>query len=137
MVRVSTTGHFFNKEGDQKDRFWRKLISSDSIVITQLIGYIEGATNDFEKDYPEARIIKLEQNYRSTGNILNAANSVIKNNDERRPKNLWTQSGPGNRIVCYQAADERDEADFIITNPPFSRFASSWLGLWEPGKNLQ
>ncbi|MBN8621524.1 MAG: T9SS type A sorting domain-containing protein [Flavobacteriales bacterium] len=61
MVRVSTTGHFFNKEGDQKDRFWLKLISSDSIVNTQLIGYIEGATNDFEKDY-DAEIMGMSSN---------------------------------------------------------------------------
>jgi len=61
MVRVSTTGHFFNKNAEQKDRFWLKLISSDSIVNTQLIGYIEGATNDFEKDY-DAEIMGMSSN---------------------------------------------------------------------------
>ena len=61
MVRVSTAGHFFNKNDEQKDRFWLKLISSDSIVNTQLIGYIEGATNDFEKDY-DAEIMGMSSN---------------------------------------------------------------------------
>ena len=68
---------------------------------------------DFEKDYAEAQIVKLEQNYRSTANILDAANCVITNNDERRDKELWTDSGAGNKVTLYSASDERDEADFV------------------------
>ena len=69
---------------------------------------------DFEKDYPEAKLVKLEQNYRSTQVILDAANAVIENNTGRKPKNLWTDNGVGTEIVYYQAVDERDEARFVI-----------------------
>ena len=69
---------------------------------------------DFEKDYPEAKLVKLEQNYRSTQVILDAANAVIENNTGRKPKNLWTNNGVGKEIVYYQAVDERDEARFVI-----------------------
>lgn len=68
---------------------------------------------DFEKDYPEAETIKLEQNYRSTKNILAAANSVIEHNIERKPKELWTENNTGDKITCYIANDERDEVQFI------------------------
>jgi len=68
---------------------------------------------DFEQDYPEAAIIQLEQNYRSTGNILNAANAVIKHNIGRREKKLWTDQGAGKKICCRQTEDERAEALFI------------------------
>ena len=68
---------------------------------------------DFEKDFPDAKSIKLEQNYRSTGNILDAANQVIAHNKGRKEKALWTQSGEGERIALYHALDERDEAAFI------------------------
>ena len=67
----------------------------------------------FEDDYDNARAIKLEQNYRSTKNILTAANSVIKNNEQRKDKALWTQNEVGEKIVCYKALDERDEGSFI------------------------
>lgn len=69
---------------------------------------------DFEKDYPEARIIKLEQNYRSTQRILSVANAVIANNRGRKPKALWTSNGVGEPVCCYQALDERDEALFVV-----------------------
>ena len=69
---------------------------------------------DFEADYPEARIIKLEQNYRSTQTILDAANAVIDNNTGRKPKHLWSDKGRGEEVVHYLAADEHDEARFII-----------------------
>src|SRR6187431_712784 len=69
--------------------------------------------NEFEKDYRNAEVIRLEQNYRSTQNILSAANSVIANNADRRPKNLWTDSGDGERITGYVADTEQDEARFI------------------------
>lgn len=69
---------------------------------------------DFEKDYPDAKVIKLEQNYRSTQVILDAANAVIENNTGRKPKNLWTENKNGADIIYFQAVDERDEARFVI-----------------------
>jgi len=69
----------------------------------------------FEEDYPSARTILLEQNYRSTQNILSAANAVITNNASRKAKNLWTDSGAGSAIVTYEADDERDEAEFVMS----------------------
>lgn len=69
--------------------------------------------NEFEKDYRDARIILLEQNYRSTQTILEAANAVISNNGGRDPKRLWTEIGSGKRIVTFEGEDERDEAAFI------------------------
>lgn len=69
---------------------------------------------DFEKDYPDAKVIKLEQNYRSTQIILDAANAVIENNTSRKPKNLWTENKSGAEIIYFQAVDERDEARFVI-----------------------
>ena len=68
---------------------------------------------DFEKDYPEAKVVLLEENYRSTKTILQAANDVIRNNRNRRPKNLWTQNEDGEEIVYYRANDEQDEALFV------------------------
>ncbi|RIK16215.1 MAG: DNA helicase PcrA [Acidobacteria bacterium] len=68
---------------------------------------------EFEEDYPEARTILLEQNYRSTATILSAANAVIARNPHRRDKRLWTQAGEGRKIVGYVADDEHDEASFV------------------------
>jgi DNA helicase-2/ATP-dependent DNA helicase PcrA len=68
---------------------------------------------NFEKDYPEARVIKLEQNYRSTENILGAAGAVVARNLGRKPKELWTQKRGGDKILCYKAQDEKDEARFV------------------------
>ncbi len=68
---------------------------------------------DFEKEYPDARVIKLEQNYRSTGNILNAANGVISNNKGRKDKTLWTANGEGEKISLRQFDTAYDEAEFI------------------------
>ncbi len=68
---------------------------------------------EFEKDFKSARVIKLEQNYRSTGNILDAAHSVISNNRGRKPKRLWTAAEKGSKIVYFRGEDERDEAYFI------------------------
>ena len=67
----------------------------------------------FEMDYPKATTILLEQNYRSTQNILNAANAVITQNESRKDKNLWSESGPGASLVGYVAESEHDEAEFI------------------------
>lgn len=70
---------------------------------------------DFEKDYPEAKVVMLEENYRSTKKILQAANAVINNNRNRRPKKLWTQNSDGEQIVYYRAPDEREEAVFVAS----------------------
>ena len=68
---------------------------------------------DFTRDYPDAASIKLEQNYRSTKTILNAANAVIDNNESRPRKTLWTENPSGNKVIHYQAQTEHDEADYI------------------------
>ncbi|MGI5161149.1 DNA helicase PcrA [Microbispora sp. CA-102843] len=68
---------------------------------------------EFERDYPDARTILLEQNYRSTQTILNAANSVISRNEGRKPKNLWSDQGAGAKITGYAADNEHDEAMFV------------------------
>ena len=68
----------------------------------------------FQKDFPNASVVKLEQNYRSTATILNAANAVIANNSSRMGKNLWTDGAEGETIKVYAAYNERDESDFVI-----------------------
>ena len=70
---------------------------------------------NFERDFPGTKIIKLEQNYRCTGNILKAANSVIKNNEVKYKKELWTENEEGNLPKVYQADNEYDEATYIVT----------------------
>ncbi|HFU4025727.1 TPA: DNA helicase PcrA [Streptococcus suis] len=68
---------------------------------------------DFEKDYPESKVVLLEENYRSTKTVLQAANEVIENNRNRRPKKLWTQNAEGDKITYYKASDENDEAIYV------------------------
>ena len=68
---------------------------------------------DFERDFPGAKIIRLEQNYRSTQNILEAASAVVANNTERIGKRLWTESGAGEKITLYEAPDAENEALWI------------------------
>lgn len=68
----------------------------------------------FENDYPKAKVILLEQNYRSTKRILQAANEVIKNNCNRKPKKLWTENPEGKKIIYYDAMSETDEAQFVV-----------------------
>lgn len=68
---------------------------------------------NFEKDYPDAHVIPLEENYRSTGNILNVANDIIKNNKQRKEKHLWTKNDVGQKIRYHRAFDEKDEARFV------------------------
>ena len=68
----------------------------------------------FQKDFPKASVVKLEQNYRSTATILQAANAVIANNGSRMGKNLWTEGAQGEPIRVYSAYNERDEADFVV-----------------------
>jgi DNA helicase-2/ATP-dependent DNA helicase PcrA len=70
--------------------------------------------HQFQKDFPKTSVIKLEQNYRSTATILNAANAVIANNESRMGKNLWTEGVEGDAIRLYSAYNERDEADFVV-----------------------
>ncbi|MGX1739248.1 DNA helicase PcrA [Corynebacterium flavescens] len=85
----------------------------------QSIYAFRGATirniQEFERDYPQAKTILLEQNYRSTQTILNAANAVISKNEGRREKNLWTAHGQGKKIIGYVADNEHDEARFIAS----------------------
>ena len=101
-----------------------KMISAKSRLITcvgddsQSIYSFRGANYknilNFEKDYPDAKTILLEQNYRSTSNILDAANQVIRNNKMKKEKNLWTARGVGEKIKYYRAYNERDEAQYVI-----------------------
>src|SRR5271165_6498147 len=70
--------------------------------------------NQFRRDFPQAKLYKLEQNYRSTGTILKAANALIANNTGRLGKNLWTSGADGERVRVYAAFNERDEADFVV-----------------------
>ena len=70
---------------------------------------------DFEKDFKQAKVVKLEQNYRSTGHILAAANAVVRNNSQRKEKRLFTDLGDGEKIQAYQASDERDEGRWIAS----------------------
>ena len=74
---------------------------------------IENILN-FDKTYPDATVVKLEQNYRSTETILDAANAIIKNNDDRHQKALWSEKGRGNKIVVHEAEQSNDEGRYII-----------------------
>ena len=90
---------------------------------------------DFEVDYPDARIVILDQNYRSTETILDAANSVISNNTKRTPKNLWSDRGRGVPILRYEAEDEHDEAGYIADEVERLQEASTsptWPSSTEP-----
>ena len=69
---------------------------------------------NFENDYPNLVSVKLEENYRSTSNILNAANMVIKNNKERKDKNLWTKHESGSKIIYHRSIDEKDESLYVV-----------------------
>jgi DNA helicase-2/ATP-dependent DNA helicase PcrA len=84
---------------------------------------------NFEHDYPDAKIIKLEQNYRSTEHILGAASAVVKRNIGRKDKTLWTSRQGGEQILCYTAVDEKDEARFICRN--IERFVDEGRALSE------
>ncbi len=78
---------------------------------------------DLEKHFPEVKVVKLEQNYRSTNTILQAANAVIKNNPRRRGKNLWSQKGQGDKIALFAFANEEEEARTIVGEIEFKRMA--------------
>ena len=83
----------------------------------QSIYRFRGATIEnilsFESQYKGARVIRLEQNYRSTKNILEASNAVIRNNEGRKGKELWTEHEAGDKVHCYTAMNEHDEAQFV------------------------
>ncbi|MGI6767083.1 MAG: ATP-dependent helicase [Lentihominibacter sp.] len=89
------------------------VVGDDDQCIYQWRGADMRNIREFEKDFRGARVVKLEQNYRSTGNILTAAHSVISNNRDRHHKKLWTNSEAGNKIVYFRGDDERDEALFV------------------------
>jgi DNA helicase-2/ATP-dependent DNA helicase PcrA len=104
---------------------WLRLLAGDKAAIPFVVGDDDqsiyrwrGARVEhihrFQRDFPNATVVKLEQNYRSTATILNAANAVIANNAERMGKNLWTDGADGEPIRLYAAYNERDEADFVI-----------------------
>jgi superfamily I DNA/RNA helicase len=87
---------------------------------------------EMEQYYPEVKTIKLEQNYRSTGNILQAANAVIKHNVQRRGKNLWSQKGAGAKITMECFDDEEDEARSVVEQIQYARLGARFLGRTKP-----
>ena len=89
-------------------------VGDDDQSIYRFRGAEVGNMRDFERDYCADNIIRLEQNYRSHGNILAAANAIIKNNRERLGKNLWTDAGDGEPIRAFEANSDIDEARFIV-----------------------
>ena len=104
---------------------WLRLLAGDKAAIPFVVGDDDqsiyrwrGARvehiHQFQRDFPNATVVKLEQNYRSTATILSAANAVIANNADRMGKNLWTDGAEGEPIRLYAAYNERDEADFVI-----------------------
>jgi DNA helicase-2/ATP-dependent DNA helicase PcrA len=106
--------------GSEDTRTQHGVAPSELVVVgdaDQSIYAFRGATirniEEFEQDYPEARTILLEQNYRSTQTILRAANAVIARNEGRRKKNLWSDTGDGARIIGYVGDNEHDEASFV------------------------
>ena len=89
------------------------VVGDDDQSIYKFRGANVGNILSFTDDYPDAKVIRLEQNYRSTQNILNAANAVIANNSERMGKDLWTDNGEGDKIYTYTGMNEYDEGRFI------------------------
>ncbi len=89
-------------------------VGDDDQSIYRFRGAEVGNMREFERDYAGQNIIRLEQNYRSHGNILAAANAIIKNNRERLGKNLWTDAGEGEPIRCFEGYSDLDEARFVI-----------------------
>lgn len=89
-------------------------VGDDDQSIYRFRGAEVGNMRDFERDYCGDNIIRLEQNYRSHGNILAAANAIIKNNSDRLGKNLWTDAGDGEPIRCFEGYSDLDEARFVI-----------------------
>jgi DNA helicase-2/ATP-dependent DNA helicase PcrA len=92
------------------------VVGDDDQSIYAFRGATVRAILDFERDYPDARVIRLEQNYRSTGNILAAANAVIRRNPDRHGKSLWTDNGPGEKVVVATLPDDRAEARYVASD---------------------
>ncbi|MBQ3668294.1 MAG: UvrD-helicase domain-containing protein [Clostridia bacterium] len=92
------------------------VVGDDDQSIYSWRGADIGNILSFEKDFPGCTVVKLEENYRSTGNILAAANKVIKNNSSRKEKALWTQAEQGEKVRFYRASDEREEAAWVCDN---------------------
>ena len=90
------------------------VVGDDDQSIYAFRGAYSGNMRDFERDFGISKVIKLEQNYRSHGNILDAANALIENNSERLGKNLWTTEGKGELVRVYNAPNDFDEAAFIV-----------------------
>jgi DNA helicase-2/ATP-dependent DNA helicase PcrA len=90
------------------------VVGDDDQSIYRWRGAEVGNILNFEKDFPEANVITLEQNYRSTQNILEAANHVVRKNRYRKTKKLWTENPEGERLTFYVAEDEEDEARFVV-----------------------
>jgi DNA helicase-2/ATP-dependent DNA helicase PcrA len=117
---VSGGAPLFSSRTERADTSGEPLTPSELCVVgdaDQSIYAFRGATIrnivEFEQDYPDAKVILLEQNYRSTQNILAAANAVVSQNQGRKPKNLWSDQGAGPPIVGYVADNEHDEAAFV------------------------
>jgi DNA helicase-2/ATP-dependent DNA helicase PcrA len=118
---VSGGAPLFSGRTERVDSPGEPLTPSELCVVgdaDQSIYAFRGATIrnivEFEQDYPDAKVILLEQNYRSTQNILAAANAVVSQNQGRKPKNLWSDQGAGPPIVGYVADNEHDEAAFVV-----------------------
>ena len=112
VISQAYDGPVFDLEVDRAHTF-----VADGVLVHNSIYGFRGATIrnilDFEHDYPDATVIPLTRNYRSTETILTAANTVIKHNRQRKPKDLWTDKGHGARVVRYHASDEHDESAFV------------------------
>jgi len=134
---VSGSSPLFSSRTDHGDSGEESLTPPELCVVgdaDQSIYAFRGATirniEEFEQDYPDATVILLEQNYRSTQNILAAANAVVSVNQGRKPKNLWSDAGAGPPIVGYVADNEHDEAAFVAEE--VDRLADA--GLAKPGQ---
>ncbi len=134
---VSGGAPLFSGRTDRADSTADPVLPSELCVVgdaDQSIYAFRGATIrnivEFEQDYPDATVILLEQNYRSTQNILTAANAVVSQNTGRKPKNLWSEAGAGPPIVGYVADNEHDEAAFVAEE--VDRLADA--GLATPGQ---
>jgi DNA helicase-2/ATP-dependent DNA helicase PcrA len=92
------------------------VVGDDDQSIYGFRGATVRAILDFERDYPDAHVIRLEQNYRSTGNILAAASAVIRRNADRHGKTLWTDNGPGEKVVVATLPDDRAEARYVAAD---------------------
>ena len=107
-----TEGEVFDLEVDDVHTY-----VADGVLVHNSIYMFRGADIrnilEFEEAFPDATVVVLEQNYRSTQSILDAANAVIAKNESRKPKDLWTDAGPGEKIIRYHADDESDEAQYV------------------------